>query len=82
MTSNNTRINMYVPINAKMKDIFRAFIKRVGLPEYTLGKYINFLFNGLYLNYNEEKTVYEMGIKFDFSSIVVLDTKNLIAGNN
>ena len=81
-TSNNTKIIMHAPVNAQMKEVFKAFVKKVGLPEYTLGRYINFLYNGLFVKCNEERTVYEIGIKFDFSTIVVLDTKNLIAGIN
>ena len=79
-TSNNTKIILYVPVNAQMKEVFKAFVMKVGLPEYTLGRDINFLYNGLFVKFNEKKTVYEMGIKFDYSTIVVLDTKNLIAG--
>ena len=79
-TSNNTKITMYVPINVQMKEVFKAFVMKVGLPEYTLGRDINFLYNGLFVKCDEKKTVYEMGFKFDFSTIVVLDTENLIAG--
>ena len=73
---------MQVPFDTKMKDIFKAFIQKVGVHETYLGKYINFLFNGLFININEEKTAYEIGIRSDFCTILVLDTNKLLGGNN
>ena len=81
-SSGNFRMTLLVPFDAKMKDVFRAFIQKAGLQENVLGKYINFLFNGLLIDHNEEKTVYDFGIRTDFCTIVVLDTSNLLGGKN
>ncbi len=82
VTGNNTRIIMYVPVNTPMKDIFKAFVKKLVLPEDTLGRYIYFLFNGLLVSHKEKKTAFQIGIKYDLCQIIVLDTKNLIAGKD
>ena len=79
-SSDNFRITLLVPYDAKMKDVFIAFIQKAGLHESVLGKFINFLFNGMLVDYKEEKTVYEFGIRNDFCTIIVLDTSNLLGG--
>ena len=58
-SSGNFRITLWVPYDVNMKDVFKAFIQKAGLHEGVLGKFINFLFNGMLVDYNEEKTVYD-----------------------
>ena len=79
-STGNFVVNMFVPIDAKMKDVFSAFIQKVGIGKKALGKYIYFLFNGSYINYNEEKKVYEIGIRSNYCTILVIDASNLLAG--
>ena len=40
----NFRVNILTPINTKLKDLFKTFIRTVGLEEKVLGTYIYFLF--------------------------------------
>ena len=77
-STGNFKLNMYIPIDAKMKDVFQAFIDKVGLQKEVLGTYIYFLFNGLTIPIKSEKTISEVGIYADFTTILVIDTSNLL----
>ena len=81
-SSGNFRMNLLVPSDTKMKDLFKAFIQKAGLHESVLGKFINFLFKGMLVDYKDEKTIYEFGIRTYYSTIIVLDTSNLLGGKN
>ena len=73
------KMNMPVPVNLKLKDLFKTFIQRAGLGEGVLGKQINFIYNALYVNPFEEKTLQEYGIT-NFSKFLVIDVGNLLGG--
>lgn len=76
----NFRVNILTPINTKLKDLFKTFIRTVGLEEKVLGTYIYFLFNGLTIPIKSEQTIYDFGIRKDYTSIIVMDTSNLLGG--
>ena len=73
------KMNMPVPVNLKLKDLFKTFVQKAGLGEGVLGKQINFIYNALYVNPFEEKTLQEYGIN-NFSKFLVLDVANLLGG--
>jgi len=73
------KMNMPVPYSIKLKDLFKTFVQRAGLHESVLGKNINFIFNALYVNPFEEKTLSEFGFT-NFAKILVLDVSNLLGG--
>ena len=77
-SSGNFKLLMYIPIDAKMKDVFQAFIDKVGLQKEVLGTYIYFLFNGLTIPIKSESTISELGIYANFTTILVMDTSNLL----
>ena len=79
-SSTGFTMNLAVPANTKLKDLFKTFIQRVGLPEYVLGKYINFIYNALYVNPFEEKTLLDYHF-YNNSKILVIDVSNLLGGN-
>ena len=79
-SSANYKMNMVVPIDIKMKDVFKAFVAKAGLTEDVLGKFINFLYNGSIININEEKTISQIVLNNFFCTFLVLDTSNLLAG--
>ena len=74
------KMNMPVPVNLKLKDLFKIFVQRAGLGEGVLGKHINFIYNALYVNPFEEKTLLEYGIT-NYTKFLVLDVSNLLGGN-
>ena len=73
-------MNMPIPYSIKLKDLFKTFVQRAGLSESVLGnKKINFIFNALYVNPFEEKTLAEYKLP-NFSKILVLDVTNYLGG--
>ena len=73
------KMNMPVPYNIKLKDLFKTFVQKAGLSESVLGKKINFIFNALYVNPFEEKTLAQYNFP-NFAKILVLDVSNLLGG--
>ena len=77
-TPSGSKMNIRCPVNVKVKDLFQKFISRLGLGmDVMISNSIFFLYNGSKMNNDENRTIGEMGIK-DFSSIIAIDTKNLI----
>ena len=79
-SSGNFKLIMIVPVDTKMKDVLKAFIKKTGLRQDAIGKLVNFIYGGQYISPNEERTVSEFGIRTDFCSILVVDISNLLGG--
>ena len=80
ISTSNLKVNMVVPINLKLKDLFKTFIEKVGLKENVLGSYINFVFNGTLIKVNDERTIWEAGMTTDYINVMVIDTSNLLGG--
>ena len=80
-SSSGLKMNMPVPITIKVKDLFRTFVQRAGLHEGVIGKNINFIFNALYVNPFEERTIQQFGFT-DYTKILVLDISNLLGGEH
>ena len=80
-SSSGLKMNMPVPVTIKVKDLFKTFVLRAGLHEGVIGKNINFIFNALYVNPFEEKTIQQFGFT-DYTKILVLDISNLLGGEN
>lgn len=68
------------PINLPVKDLFKEYIKKMGQDPRVLGKYIYFLYNGLKIDINEPKTVFQFGLNAS-NVIMVVDTSNLLGGS-
>lgn len=74
-------VNLIVPNNMKVKDLFISFITKMGFDKDILKEEIYFLFDGSKMDINEELTIEEKGL-FDHSVILVLDTKGILGGKN
>ena len=74
------KMNMPVPVDLKLKDLFKIFVQRAGLSEGVLGKQINFIYNALYVNPFDERTLQQYGI-IDHTKFLVIDISNLLGGN-
>lgn len=79
--SSGNIINMAVSPTMKVKDLFISFIKRIGFKEDILTKEIYFLFAGLTIDINEEKTLKEKNLGNN-NIILVLDTKGIIGAKS
>ena len=75
------KVTMNAPNNISVHDLFVAFIHRMGLDESVLGKYIYFLINGHKIPTDEQTNIVNYGFN-SASTIVVLDTSNLLGGIN
>ena len=67
-------VNLIVPTNMKVKDLFISFITKMGFDKDILKEEIYFLFDGLKMDINEEKTIEEKRL-IDNSIILVIDSK-------
>ena len=77
-TPSGVRINIQCPVNVKLKDLFLKFYSRLGLGQDVINSNsIFFLYNGSKLNNDENRTIEKMGIN-NYSSIIAIDTKNLL----
>ena len=65
------------PINLQMKDLFKYYVRIIGLSEYFLGKDLFFISNANKIDVNETRTIKEMGMT-DNHLILVMDAKNLV----
>ena len=77
LISTGQKFNEQAINTLKTKDLFIKFITRLGFTKELLDKNIAFLFNGIKIDHNEEKTLREMGIG-DNSIIVTMDLKGII----
>ena len=80
VTGTGIKTMIIAPINLPVRDLLREYIKRMGLDIGVLGKYIYFLFNGLKININENKNIFQFGLNAS-NVIMVIDTSNLLGGN-
>ena len=76
-TPSGHKINMLVPIDAKMKDILVQYVTRVNLGPNVIDKSIYFLYGGKKIKKNEEKTVWQMNI-LSGSIIIVIDKQGVM----
>ena len=86
--SSEIKLNMHVPLNVKIKDLIRAF--HVTLQIY--GKYVfktynilkiedySFIWNGSIVSINEPKTLFEYGMRQNFTNIIFYKKNNIIGG--
>ena len=80
-SSGGFKMNMPVPVNLKLKDLFKTFVQKAGLGEGVLGKQINFIYNALYVNPFDERTLQQYGVN-NFTKFLVIDVSNLLGGKN
>ena len=76
-TSAGAKHKIIAPINLRMKDLFINYVRKIGLSEYFLGKYLFFISNSNKIDVNETRTIKEMGMA-DNHLILVMDAKNLV----
>jgi hypothetical protein len=74
---NGVKVNIQIGLNNTIKDALIKFCNKLGLSISCLGKYLGFLFNASFLDYEDNRTLGEIGI-IDCSSITVLDRTNFI----
>ena len=72
------KINMIIPIDAKIKDVLVHYITRVNIGPNSIGNSFYFLYQEKTINKNKKKTIWKMNILG--SSIFVID-KQGIMGN-
>ena len=76
------RIMISINKNRPLKDLFKEFAKKVGIPEFNLGVNIFFIFDALYLDVNDEKNTINNIFPKDLITITVIDSKEVIGANN
>ena len=74
---NGVKVNIQIGLNNTIKDALIKFCNKFGLSISCLGKDLGFLFNASFLDYEDNRTLGEIGI-IDCSSITVLDRINFI----
>jgi hypothetical protein len=74
---NGVKVNIQIGLNNTIKDALIKFCNKLGLSISCLGKDLGFLFNASFLDYEDNRTLGEIGI-IDCSSITVLDRINFI----
>ena len=82
--SDNSGHNVMISINKNrpLKDLFKEYAKRVGFPEFLLGKEIVFIFNGLIIDVNDEKNTINSLFPKDLITNTVICQKDIIGANN
>ena len=70
-----SRINIVVPIDIKIKDLFLVYAKKMGVNQNLLGKKYFFCYNGRIVGINEEKDLISFGLVGQ-ERIIVLFTGN------
>ena len=73
------KLVIFTPINITVKELLKIFIRKAGLYEGVIGNQIKFIFNALYVDPSEKRTINEFGMT-DFSKILVIDSSNLLGG--
>ena len=81
ITGAGLKTMIVAPINLQVKELFKEYIRKMGQDPRVLGKYIYFLYNGLKIDINEPKTVFQFGLNAS-NVIMVVDTSNLLGGFN
>jgi hypothetical protein len=74
---NGVKVNIQIGLNNTIKDALIKFCNKLGLSISCLRKDLGFLFNASFLDYEDNRTLGEIGI-IDCSSITVLDRTNFI----
>ena len=82
--SASSGLNVMISINKNrpLKDLFKEYAKRVGFPEFHLGKEIVFLFNALTIDVNDDKSTINSLFPKDLITITVIDQNEIIGANN
>ena len=76
-TQKGNKITIAAPNSMKIKDLLVQYVLRLGLGPAVIGDSLFFVYNGLRINQNEQKTVSEF-FNLNFGQVVVLDTKDII----
>ena len=73
-----SKMNILCPPNVKVKELLQIFIARLGLGQDAIfNNSIFFLYNGYKLNYDDNRTIVEIGMN-NLATIIALDPKNLL----
>ena len=82
--SDSSGLNVMISINKNrpLKDLFKEYAKRVGFPEFLLGKEIVFIFNGLRIDVNDEKNTINSLFPKDLITIIVIFIQQVRGANN
>ena len=80
----NSGHNVMISINKNrpLKDLFKEYAKRVGFPEFLLGKEIVFIFNGLRIDVNDDKSTINSLFPKDLITIIVIFIQQVRGANN
>ena len=76
-SKSKNKFNIASPVNIKVKDLFIAYAKEMGISPNILGKQVFFLFNDNKIKINEEKDLISYGLD-NCNKILVLDTQIVI----
>ena len=77
--SSGLNVMLAVPDYMTLKELFKLYVKKIGISEKYLGKEIIFIFNALTINPNDERKISEVFPKFFTQmNITVVDKNNVI----
>ena len=65
-----------------LKDLFKVFANKVGIPEFLLGKEVIFILDSKAIDVNDEKRAINDYIQRDYSTIIVIEKQQNIGANN
>ena len=76
-TPEGHKINVLVPVTAKMKDVLIKFVTKIGLTENDIDNTIIFIYSARKIKKNENRTLNEMGI-LNGSIIITMDKSGVL----
>ena len=82
IASSGLHVMISINKNRPLKDLFKEYAKRVGFPEFLLGKEIVFIFNALTIDVNDDKSTINSFFPKDLITINVISTQQVIGANN
>ena len=80
--SSGLKVMISINKNKSLKKLFKEYAKRVGFPEYHLGKEIVFFFNSRAIDVNDDINTIKSMFPKDLITITVIELKEIKGANN
>ena len=77
VAGNGLRVNIPIPYNKTVEYLFQVYAKKIGIPENVLGSGVIFLYDALYMDVKDKRTLGEI-FQGNVTTITVVETSNVL----
>ena len=78
IASTGVKVSIKIPFNKKVYELFRMYVRKLGIGEGVLGTQIYFVYDARHLDVNDQRLIKDVFKSNEHNTVIVIDQNNVI----